>query len=145
MVSVPYQEQVAYTEQEPYNAYEDEQVLLKYEVTNALKSTTLKGFDVWAYGEVTVRNLDSETGSFTVKQTITTLNNPSSTQQSSQFIMPSESKIFRQEYDIDMGDDFNINYIVEPGTKTITKQVTKYRTVTKYRSETKYRQEEQCT
>lgn len=144
MVDVPYQEQVAYNEEEPYTAYENIQVSLKYEVTSAIKDTTFKGFDVWAYGEITVRNIDTETGTFTVEQTITTLNKPQSTKKSSQYIMSGESKIFRAEYDIDAGDDFNINYIVEPGTKTITQQVTKYRTVIKYKTETKYRQEEKC-
>ena len=40
MVEVSYQEQVAYTEQEPYTALEDQQVTLKFEITNAVKSTT---------------------------------------------------------------------------------------------------------
>ena len=35
----------SYTEEVPYTAYEDVQVPLKYDVTNGIKSTTLKGFD----------------------------------------------------------------------------------------------------
>lgn len=144
MVNVPYQEQVAYTEKEPYTANENIQVPLKYEVTSAVKDTTFKGFDVWAYGEVTVRNVDTETGTFIVEQTITTLNSLPSTKRSSHYIMPGESKNFREEYDIKSGEDYNIKYTVEAGTKTVIQQVTKYRTITKYRTETKYKQEEQC-
>lgn len=135
---------MAYTEQEPYTALEDQQVTLKYEVTKAISGTTDKGFDIWAYGEVTVKNVDSETGSFTVEQTFTTLNKLPNTMRTTNYIMSGESKIFREEYDIKLGEDFNMKYVVQPGTKTVTKQVTKYRAVTKYRTETKYKQEEKC-
>ena len=76
MVKVPYEVQESYTVQEPYTAYEDIEVPLKYDTIERIKSTTLKGLDVWAYGEVTVRNVDSETGSFRVLQTFSALNKP---------------------------------------------------------------------
>ena len=144
MVDVPYEVQVAYTEQEPYTANVDEEVKLKYEIIESTTTTTDKGFDIWAVGKVTIRNMDSETGSFKVEQYFSTLNDPKITRTSSQYIMQGESNIFREQVDIDLFEDFSMEYRVYPGTKIITKQVTKYRTVTMYRSETKYRQEEQC-
>jgi len=115
-----------------YQATEEYQEPLKYEVVEKTKSTTLKGFDVWAVSEVTVKNVDTETGSFSVLQTFSTLNGQDRTLSSKQYIMPGETKTFREEYDIDLGEDFNVRYSVQPPTKTLTRTVTKYR------------QEEQC-
>ena len=144
-VQVSYQEQEAYQEDEPYQAIEEYQVPLKYEVISATKGTTLHGLDVWATSDVEVRNVDSETGTFTVSQTFRTLNRAPKTMQSSQYIIPAEIKTFHEEFDIDLGEDFNVDYTVTPSEKTLTRTVTKYRTITKYRPVTKYRTEQRCT
>jgi hypothetical protein len=72
-VEVPYEFQESYLEQEPYQATEEYQVPLKYEVVSATNYPGNHGFDYWAVSEVKVRNVDSETGLFTVEQTIKTL------------------------------------------------------------------------
>jgi hypothetical protein len=143
MVEVPYEEQEAYIDQEPYQATEEYQENLKYEVVRHKPDTTLHGFDVWATGDIDVRNVDSETGTFTVEQSFRTLAGTRS-YSSSQYIMPGETKNFHQEHDIDRDDKFELSYSVIPGQKTLTRQVTRFRDVTKYRTVTKTRQEEQC-
>ena len=127
--------QVPYEEQEPYQAIEEYQVPLKYEVISATKGTTLHGLDVWAKDDVEVRNVDTETGTFSVAQTFKTLNRAPQTLQTSQYIMPGEIKNFHEEFDISLGEDFNVDYSVNPSEKTLTRTVTKYRTITKYRTE----------
>jgi hypothetical protein len=143
-VDVPYETQEAYTVSEPYQAIEEYKVDLKYEVVSATRSTTLNGFDVWAVGEVSIRNVDSETGTFTVKQTFDTLNGGSKSFQSNKYIMVGETKVFREEYDVVAGEDFNVQYVVTPPKKTMTRTVTKYRDLTKYRTVTKTKMEEIC-
>ena len=112
----------------PYPATEEYQVPLKYEVVSATKDTTLHGFDVWATSDVVVRNVDTETGTFIVTQTFKTLNKPPQTLERSQYVMPAEMKTFHQEFDISIGEDFNVEYIIDPSEKTLTRTVTKYRT-----------------
>lgn len=144
MVDVPYEDLESYTTSEPYQATEEYTVDLKYENT-AKSSTSNTNFDVKAVGEVSIRNVDSETGRFAVSQTFTTLKRPSQTLTTSYYIMPGETKTFEEEYDIDFGEDFKMTYIVTPGQKTLIRQVTAYRDVTAYRTVTKYREEEQCS
>ena len=131
-IQVPYQDTESYIEQEPYQATVEYKVNLKYEVVNNYKETFYEGFlDVWARGIVEVRNVDSETGSFTVKQTFKTLEDGSNDFTSSQYIMPGETKIFTKEYDISAGEDFDVSYVITPPQKTLTRTVTKWRDVTK--------------
>ena len=137
MVDVPYEEQEAYIESEPYQAVEEYQVDMKYEVVGSSKSTTLNGLDVRAKGVVEIRNVDSETGTFSVKQTFKTLNGGTKTLSSYGYIMPGETKEFVELYDVSLGEDFNVNYVITPPKKTLTRTVTKYRDVTKYRTITK--------
>lgn len=111
----------------PYQAIEEYKVNLKYEVVNAFKNTFLDGFDIWAKGVVSIRNVDTETDSFTVKQTFSTLNGASKTLSVIHYIMPGETTDFTSTYDINVGEDFNVNYQVIPGTKTMTRMVTKYK------------------
>ena len=112
----------------PYQVAEEYDVNLKYEVVEASRTTTFKGFlDVWALGIVKVRNVDSETGTFTVTQFFKTLERGEKSFQSSQYIMPGETKEFEEEYDITTGEDFTVQYRVIPGTKKETRTVTKYK------------------
>ena len=144
-IQVPYQDTESYIEQEPYQATEEYKVDLKYEVVNNYKETFYEGFlDVWARSIVEVRNVDSETGSFIVKQTFKTLEDGSNDFTSSQYIMPGETKTFTEKYDISAGEDFDVSYVITPSQKTLTRTVTKWRDVTKYRTVTKYKQEEVC-
>jgi len=112
----------------PYQVTEEYDVNLKYEVVETLKTPTLKGIlDVWAVGIVKVRNVDSETGTFTVIQTFKTLEDGETSLKSTQYIMPGETKEFEEEYDISAGEDFTVKYQIIPGTKKETRIVTKYK------------------
>lgn len=117
----------------PYETTEEYSVDLKYEVVEDTKTTIFKGIlDVWAVGIVKVKNVDSETGEFTVTQIFKTLEDGETSLKSAHYIMPGEAIEFREEYDISSGEDFTVQYQVIPGTKKETRIVTKYR------------QEEQC-
>ena len=61
-----------------------------------------------------------------------TLNRPPETKTTTRYVMSGESIVFHEEYDISLGEDFKMNYVVQAPTKTLTRTVTKYR------------QEEQC-
>lgn len=110
----------------PYQATEEYQVDLRYEARGETE-TDNPGFDVVAIGRVFVRNVDSETGLFTVQQTFKTLNGMSPTYSSTHYVMPGETKVFEETYDVDWGEDFSMQYTVEPGQKTLTRTVTKFR------------------
>ena len=144
-VEVPYEAQEAYQEDEPYQAVEEYQVPLKYEVISADESSTTHNFNYFKTLTVKVRNLDSETGLFTVRMHFRTLKDPGTTKDVNQYIVPGEVKSFYQEYDSDLGEDVDMRYEVTPSEKTLTRTVTKYRTITKYRPVTKYRTEERCS
>ncbi len=143
-VEVPYQEQEAYEEQEPYQAIEEYQVPLKYEVISAVEGSTSHNFNYFKTLTVQVRNVDSETGLFTVRIVFRTLKDSGTTKDVTEYIMPNEVKSFYQEYDSDLGEDVDMKYSVIPPDKTLTRTVTRYRTVTKYRPVTKYRTEQRC-
>lgn len=143
-VQVAYEAQEAYEEEEPYQAIEEYQVPMKYEVVSAVESSGTSKFNYYKSLTVKVRNVDSETGSFTVRMFFRTLNDPETTEDVTHYIVPGEVKTFYQEYDSDYGEDVDMRYVVIPPDKTLTRMVTKYRTVTKYRSVTKYRTEEKC-
>ena len=144
-VQVPYQEQEAYQEEEPYQAIEEYQVPLKYEVISAEEGSTTHNFNYFKTLTVTVRNVDSETGLFTVRMNFRTLKDSGTTKDVTQYIVPNEIKSFYQEYDSDLGEDVDMKYSVIPPEKTLTRTVTNYRTVTKYRPVTKYRTEQKCS
>jgi len=114
-------------------AIEEEIVPLKYRVEGVNFYQTLRGFDVYEKGEVTIRNLDDETGTFIVEQMFTTLNDGSTTLKHAYQILPAEEITFVEDYDIDASEDVNVAYNIIPGTKTIQKVITEYRDVTKYR------------
>lgn len=143
-IEVPYEAQEAYQEEEPYQAIEEYQVPLKYEVISAVEDSTTSNFNYYKTLTVKVRNVDSETGLFTVRMFFRTLNDPETTEDVTQYIVPGEVKTFYYEYDSDYGEDVDMQYVVIPDEKTLTKMVTRYRTITKYRPVTKYRTEQRC-
>jgi len=144
-VQVPYNEQEVYEVQEPYEAVEEYQVPLKYGVVSATDGSTTSGFNYLKTLTVEVRNVDTETGLFTVQMFFKTLNDGESLKEAKGYIMPGEIKSFYQTYDSDFGEDVGGRYQIIPGKKTLTRTVTKYMTVTKYKTVTKYRTEEKCT
>jgi hypothetical protein len=88
------------------------------------KHTTLQGLEVWAVGEVTIKNIDTETGTFTVSQTFI-FDRQSETKTSTQEIQPGESKVFLEEIKI-MSQDFNVEYTVQAPMKNTTRTLTRY-------------------
>lgn len=144
-VKVPYEAMEYYTEREPYQAIEEYDVDLKYSVIEAYHRGSISQITNYRVkGIVSVKNVDSETGLFTVKMTFTTLNRDKKTLSSSKYIMPGETVEFNQYYDINLGEDVNFVYQVIPDQKTLTRIVTKYRDVEKTRTVTKYKIEEVC-
>lgn len=144
-VQVPYDIQEAYEVQEPYQAIEEYRVPLKYEVISAVEGFTSSGLNYLTTLTINVRNVDTETGAFTVTMFFKTLNDAETSKNVQQYIMPGETKSFYQTYDNDWNEDVNTRYFVVSGEKTLTRTVTKYRTVTQYRTVTKYKTEEKCT
>lgn len=145
-VRVPYDVTEDYIEKEPYQGFEDVQVDLKYE-HNGYHRESYSDFlntGVRDKGIVNIKNVDSETGYFTVKMYFTTLEDGTKAEQTSGYAQPSETKEFSAYYDIDSGEDVEWRYEVIPGKKIVTKPVTKYRDVTKTRTVTKYRRERVC-
>lgn len=116
-------ERISYEETEYYD------VDFNYEVMGTSQETTLKGFDVWAVGEVKVKNVELETGEFEVIQRIQTLNDEPKVSMESRFIMPGEIISFNSEFDVDSGEDFNIGYEIVPPKKTMSREVTKFKEV----------------
>src|SRR3989344_3953777 len=78
----------------PYQAVEEYYEPLKFEVVSAINDIFYRGFDVWAYSEVRVRNVDTETGTFTVKQNLDAFKHGQDTKTSSSYVMPGETKSF---------------------------------------------------
>lgn len=143
-VQVPYQVTEEYVDREPYQGFEDAQVNLKFEQSGYSRESYSELFNVRYKGIVNIKNVDSETGYFTVKMYFTTLKDGTTSKQTGGYVQPSETKEFDIYYDIDAGEDVQWRYEVIPGQKTITKPVTKYRDVIRTRTVTKYRTEQQC-
>jgi len=131
------EKQVPYDSKEEYQGFEDVDVNLKYETMSASSRESYSElFNVRYKGMVNLKNVDDETGHFNVKMTFETLDDGIFKDSIGGYIQPGESKEFEIYYDIDAGEDVDWSYVITPGTKTITKPVTKHRIVTKYRPET---------
>ena len=111
---------------EPYQGFEDVEVDLKYEHSGDGKANYGELFNVRYKGTVTIKNVDSETGYFKVIMYFRTLDG-TVTRETGGYIQPGEIKEFEIYHDIDLGDDVEFSYNVIPGTKIVTKPVTKYR------------------
>ena len=143
-VKIPYDVTEEYIEKEPYQGFEDVQVDLKYEHNGYHRESYSELFNVRDKGIVNIKNVDTETGYFSVKMYFTTLGDGTTTEHTGGYVQPSETKEFNIYYDIDSGEDVQWRYEVTPGQKTVTKPVTKYRDITKTRTVTKYRTETKC-
>lgn len=113
----------------PYTVIEEYEVPLKYEVTDKGYEGHFKSFNYYTKGWVTVRNLDTDTGAFSVSMTFETLDDGEREFEiGERYIMPGETVTFEQLYDTGFTEDVNVRYSVNPGTKTKTRTVTKYKT-----------------
>lgn len=120
-VDVSYQEQEAYTEP------------LKYEVVEERTYGTISGLNTVTKGVVRIKNIDIETGEFTVEQTFITLNDPPKTYKTTKRITSGETTEFVETYDSDRNEDVKRTFIVKSSS------LTKFRTVTKVRPEIRIR------
>lgn len=115
--------------QVPYQVTEDYEIPLKFEVISAIQDWTSPGFDYYTTLTIKVKNVDSETGTpFSVIAYFQTLNDVEKSYTNTYYIMPGEIKDFYFKYDSDLGEDVKARYIVNPGQKSMTRTVTKYRT-----------------
>lgn len=113
----------------PFTVIEEYEVPLKYQVTEAYTEGGLTNFDYYTRGWVSVKNVDTETGAFSVTMIFETLDDGRKEFETDRrYIMPGDTVNFAQVYDTDLGEDVNFKYIVNPGTKTKTRTVTKYKT-----------------
>jgi len=109
----------------PYQATEEYQEPFMHEDINTTFTTLNDPDTEIAVGEVNVRNVDSETGLFTVTQTFTRPGEEPQTKSTTRYIMSGESVAFQEEFDIVLGEEYNIAFTVESPTKTMTRTVTK--------------------
>ena len=148
-VQVPYEEQEEYLKTEYYTEtipYEDE-VPLEY---ISSKKSSWWGYQcaLWNYKlcyQIEVTNIDTIGGTFEATCNFRTLNNEFS-DTITKYVKPGNMEILECTADIDIGEDIEARYSVNPPTKTETKykDVQRERQVTAYRSVTKYRIEEKC-
>ena len=116
-------------EPRPYTVTKDVSIKLMYDAQGSQKNNhnILKGFDVWAQIATKVRNTDSVSGTFTVIQTIKTLNKVYPKQSSTKVLMPGETSLFFAEFDIDSGEDWVIESVdIIPSTKTVPTPITEW-------------------
>ena len=148
-VNVPYESTETYYVEEPYTVSEPYQIQveknLAYRIIDAHAQNDLDlvlGAVVLAY--VTLDNVDTVPGTFVVSFSFTTLRRNFS-DIDRVYIVPGEEKIARGQADISVGEDWEWNYSITPGTKMVTetryRDVIKYRDVERQRTITKYRQE----
>ncbi len=126
--TVTYQARETYTEKEPV------QVPLSYQVTDASYYGDLEGlFNYVTNVDVQVKNTDTEPGTFLVRCNLKTLKRGTFTDAAQVYIVPAENKLARCVIDTKFGEDVDITYTVEPGTKTVYRDVEKTKTVTRTR------------
>lgn len=140
-VSVPYQDTETYYVSEPYQAQVEKN--LTYSVTNSSASNSWDlSRGCYAYASVTLLNTDTSPGTFVVRFAFPALNR-TYTDSATGYIFPGQSKTLTGLADTDCGEDWNWNYDITPGTKTVTEtqyqQVERQRIVTKDREETRYK------
>jgi len=129
-----YETTETYYETEPYQ----EQVLMQYQIIDPTDLTrhwniTLGYYDV---GRVTVRNTDTEGGSFAVTYKFRNVYGVAKQETKSYFIGSGASYTFEFVYDSEMGEDVTGEYSISEPYKTVTRyhQVPKQRTVLKTRT-----------
>lgn len=132
---------VSYIVTVPYNDWETYQVQVQknlgYSVTDAYSKTGLDlVLGAVADGYVTIENVDTVPGTFIVYFTFTTLHRQFN-DTDRVYILPGESKTARGQADIYLGEDWEWNYSITPGTKTVTE--TRQRQVVKIREEIRYK------
>ncbi|MFC2142942.1 hypothetical protein ACFLQN_00925 [Candidatus Aenigmatarchaeota archaeon] len=145
-VTETYTETVPYTVQEPYEAVEDYDYYPTYSIVQNKKSGEWN-FDrgYFARNTVKIKNTGDSGTWYTVTSTFETLQDGEKDVNSRHFIEPDETITFVNEYDVNTGENWQVNN-VNVDIESVIKQrtVTKHRTVTKYRDEEKTRIKTVC-
>ncbi|MEM3551797.1 MAG: hypothetical protein QXV01_11995 [Candidatus Bathyarchaeia archaeon] len=117
---------VTYSETEPYNRE------CQYEVVSA---TLRESWDIvrgtYHISEVTIKNIDSYGGTFTVTHYLYDVNGLYGTKQTSEYLAPGETKAFKAEFDTQWLQDVRGEYSVSAPTVIDQRVVTKHKTVYK--------------
>ena len=129
-----YETTETYYETEPYQ----EQVLMQYQTIDPTDLTehwniTLGFYDI---SRVTVRNTDTEGGTFAVTYKFKNVYGIAKQETNSYFIASGDSYTFEFTYDKEMGEDVTGEYSVSAPYKTVTRyhEVAKQRTVLRTRT-----------
>jgi hypothetical protein len=102
---------------------------LSYDIVNSSASNYMKTLtDLWARGTVNVRNIDNYPGTFTVDFSFKTLKGTYN-DRGSAYINPGESKLITGEYNTSLGEDWDWNYNVTPGTVSVPETITQNKRV----------------
>lgn len=118
---------------ETYNETEPYAREARYQVVSA----TLKqhweplGREIYHASEVTVKNIDSEGGTFTVTHSLYDVDGLYGRKTTSDYIAPGDTKVLRAEFDTQAFQDVRAEYLVAAPTVTDERLVTKTRTVRK--------------
>ena len=104
--------------QVPYTDYEQ----LKYNIVGEpIISSKTTGLNYYKRVSLKIQNSDTETGQFAVDFYFKTLKRGSATINRNSVIEPTQTVEFTADYDVDLGEDVEVNYDIKPGQKTVTK------------------------
>jgi hypothetical protein len=84
--------------------------------------------DLWARGNVTIKNTDTNPGTFIVDFSFKTLKGTYN-DRATAYINPGESKVVTGEYNTSLGEDWNWDYNVTPGTVSVPQTITQNKMV----------------
>jgi hypothetical protein len=133
------QKLVPYTEQEPYEAIEDTNIVLSYQVESAnynrVDGATLLGIKPKLKTTALITNTDNRNGgTFKLVQKYKTTLGDEIVLEDSKYINHGETKQFNSEQELqDYVQVKSDGYLVEAPTVTISRRITKYKTETKYK------------
>lgn len=117
---------IAYNEVEPY--YRE----CRYEVVSATFEESWDiGRGTYHISEVTIKNVDSYGGTFTVMHYLYDINGLYDTKRTTEYLAPGGTKTFRAEFDTRWLQDVRAEYSVSAPTVRDERIVTRYRTVYK--------------
>jgi hypothetical protein len=139
---VPVQE--TYTDTEPYQHVITEVESYEREAQYQVVSATLTqhweplGREIYHASEVTVKNIDSEGGTFTVTHSLYAVDGLYGRKTASDYIAPGNTKVLRAEFDTEAFQDVRAEYSVSAPTiideRLVERTVTDERLVTKERT-----------
>jgi len=118
---------------ETYNETEPYVREARYQVFSAILTEHWEplGREVYHASEVTVKNIDSNGGTFTVTHSLYDVDGLYGSKTTSDYIAPGDTKVLRAEFDTQAFQDVRAEYSVSAPTVTDERVVTKTRTIRK--------------